>query len=68
MVDLVVHRSSFQFSEEAGDSKNSSNSFVDRNGLFNHYFEADHPFIFLVWDYFTGMVVLFGKVLDPSKD
>jgi serine protease inhibitor len=30
------------------------------------YFEVDHPFIFLVWDYYSGMLLLMGRVVHPE--
>lgn len=30
------------------------------------YFEVDHPFIFLVWDYYSGMLLLMGRVVTPE--
>ena len=30
------------------------------------YFEVDHPFIFMVWDYYSGMFLLMGRVMNPN--
>ena len=30
------------------------------------YFEVDHPFIFMVWDYYSGMFILMGRVMHPN--
>ncbi|XP_037074128.1 leukocyte elastase inhibitor A-like [Pollicipes pollicipes] len=30
------------------------------------YFEVDHPFVFLVWDYYSAMVLLMGRVVHPE--
>ena len=30
------------------------------------YFEVDHPFIFMVWDYYSGMFLLMGRVMNPD--
>ena len=30
------------------------------------YFEVDHPFIFMVWDYYSGMFLLMGRVIHPD--
>jgi len=31
-----------------------------------HFFEVDHPFLFLAWDYYSGMVLLMGRVENPE--
>ena len=30
------------------------------------YFEVDHPFIFMIWDYYSGMFLLMGRVIHPD--
>jgi serine protease inhibitor len=29
------------------------------------FFEVDHPFIYLIWDYFTGSILMIGRVVRP---
>ena len=36
------------------------------NTFGQRYFEVDHPFIFLVWDYYNGMLLLMGRVEHPE--
>ena len=39
----------------------------NRFGSFGQkYFEVDHPFIFMVWDYYSGMFILMGRVMHPN--
>ncbi len=58
---------SFRFIPRNGLAYSSGfRSIPDGKGIFNHYFEADHPFIFIVWDYFSGMILLMGKVVQPE--
>jgi serine protease inhibitor len=26
---------------------------------------VDHPFIYLIWDYFTGSILMIGRVVKP---
>ena len=63
---LCFCRASFRMTETDFASSKQSRSIPDRKGIFNHYFEADHPFVFLVWDYFSGMLILMGKVVQPT--
>jgi hypothetical protein len=44
-----VFRASFGIQEEEFGASKQSRAFTDRKEVFKHYFEADHPFIFLVW-------------------
>ena len=40
---------------------------MERMGTFGQtYFEVDHPFLFLVWDYYSGMLLLMGRVVHPD--
>ena len=40
---------------------------ANRFGAFGQkYFEVDHPFIFMVWDYYSGMFLLMGRVMHPN--
>ena len=36
------------------------------SALGQKYFEVDHPFIFMIWDYYSGMFLLMGRVLNPD--
>ena len=29
------------------------------------YFEVDRAFIYFIWDYFTGSIILIGRVTKP---
>ena len=59
-------RASFRITEDDQAGAKQSRSIPDHKGIFSHYFEADHPFIFIVWDYFSGMILLMGKVVQPA--
>ncbi len=48
--------------EEGSSAKSSSSSSI----LGEQYFEVDHPFLFMVWDYYSGMVLLMGRVVHPE--
>ena len=60
-------RAAFRMTEDdSNDDNKQSKSIPDRKGIFNHYFEADHPFVFIIWDYYSGMILLMGKVVQPD--
>ena len=29
------------------------------------FFEVDHPFLYFIWDYYTGTILLIGRVERP---
>ncbi len=51
---------STQSDSDGGGSNSSPSPFGQQ------YFEVDHPFVFLVWDYYSGMVLLMGRVVTPD--
>lgn len=57
----------FEVSEQGARGSAATVGIVERFGSTNQkYFEVDHPFLFLVWDYYSGMLLLMGKVLHPE--
>ena len=55
---------------EKGTARTKTISEKDRINTFStfgqKYFEVDHPFIFMVWDYYSGMFLLMGRVIHPE--
>ena len=55
---------------EKGSARTKSTSRKDPVGTFGafeqKFFEVDHPFIFMVWDYYSGMFLLMGRVIHPD--
>ena len=70
---LFCFRATF-FVTEKGATRRPSKPSTENNkmntdtfGAFGHkYFEVDHPFIFMVWDYYSGMFLLMGRVMNPD--
>ena len=59
-------RSVMEVSEQGVRGSAATHASVERVGAFGQeFFEADHPFIFLVWDYYSGMLLLMGRVVHP---
>ena len=70
---LEHSRSSLDVTESGAKGAAATSTAVERTGhddedpaFGQHYFEVDHPFVFLVWDYYSGMVLLMGRVLEPQ--
>jgi len=64
----IKHQATFEVNEQgARGSAATVATLANRVGtLGQEYFEVDHPFMFLVWDYYSGMILLMGRVLHPD--
>ena len=62
-----ISRSIFEVSEQGAKGSAATFATVERSSdTRDRYFEVDHPFVFLVWDYYSGMLLLMGRVLAPE--
>lgn len=63
----MLYRATYQVTEKGARGAAASAATVERVGTFGQkYFEVDHPFLFLVWDYYSGMLLLMGRVIRPE--
>ncbi len=63
----MVSEQSARATPASSSSSETTSPTADRVGAFGQkHFEVDHPFIFLVWDYYSGMLLLMGRVLHPE--
>ena len=64
---ILVFRSMFDISESGSKPPNSEE--IGSGSTFGQKsFEVDHSFLFLVWDYYSGMLLLMGRVINPLED
>ena len=62
-----VHRASLRIDEQGSVASAASATLVERVGLFNGpYFEADHPFVFMLMDKQSGLVLFAGVYAGPN--
>ncbi|GAB6022894.1 Serpin peptidase inhibitor, clade B (Ovalbumin), member [Chamberlinius hualienensis] len=67
-VNEVSHRTSIRVNEDGSEASAATALDVERIGAFGEsYFEADHPFLFFIWDYQIRTVLFIGKLVDPSS-
>lgn len=64
----IAHKSVLEVTENGAKGSSATYATLERVGTFGQkYFEVDHPFIFLVWDYYSGMLLLMGRVIHPES-
>ena len=65
----LLHKAIIKIDEQGSIGAAVSTSSIERIGAFNGpYFEADHPFIYLLMDKQTGLALFAGIYAGPSKD
>ena len=64
-ISPLFFRNHFKVSE-GGSSTTKSTISTNAGSTFSEkQFEVDHSFLFLVWDYYSGMLLLMGRVTNP---
>lgn len=69
-VSSIFHKTFIEVNEEGTEAAAASAGVVKLRGLLNTEkldFVADHPFLFLIREDMTGIVLFIGHVLDPSQ-
>ncbi len=69
-IDAVLHKSFVAVSEEGTEAAAATAVIMRLKGMQREIplFKADHPFIFLIRDVKTGMILFMGRVVDPSPE
>ena len=67
-VTQVVQKAFVEVNEEGAEAAAATgSSMTDCAMTVNHEFTCDRPFMFLIRDNLTGMILFSGHVTDPSK-
>lgn len=67
-ISELLHKAVIKIDEEGSIGAAISSSNIERIGTFNGpYFEADHPFVFLLMDKQTGLTLFAGIYAGPSQ-
>ncbi|XP_045797179.1 serpin-ZX-like [Trifolium pratense] len=70
-VESMFHKASIEVNEEGTEATTANSTVLIKKGKrFTHRssgidFVADHPFLFMIREDFTGTILFIGKVLDP---
>ncbi|XP_046406653.1 leukocyte elastase inhibitor-like [Ischnura elegans] len=63
----IAHKTVLEIREDGAEASAATAAGLERVGTFgDKYFEVDHPFIFFIWDYRSGIVLFMGRVADPA--
>ncbi|KAI9559716.1 hypothetical protein GHT06_013721 [Daphnia sinensis] len=61
----VIHKTFLEVQEDG--MAEATTSGLNRLGAFGEkYFEVDHPFIFFLWDYHSGILLFIGRITAPE--
>ena len=64
---IFWYRTLLEVSEDGTESTAATTSGLNRLGTFGEkYFEVDHPFVFFLWDYHSGILLFLGRVTTPE--
>jgi serpin B len=66
----IAHRATFSVTEKGTTRTKkvtpTKKETIKTSTFGQKYFEVDHPFMFMVWDYYSGMFLLMGRVMNPD--
>nr|ADD24079.1 Leukocyte elastase inhibitor [Lepeophtheirus salmonis] len=66
-VSKIVQKAVIEVSEEGSEAASASGIIaVVESAIFSDPFVVDHPFVFMIKDKATGMILMSGRVVDPS--
>ena len=67
LIFLVFFSTFLEIGEDGVEATGNTMSGLNRIGAFGEkYFEVDHPFVFFLWDYHSGILLFLGRVTTPE--
>jgi serine protease inhibitor len=61
----VIHKAFIEVNEQGTEAAAATGVAVVADGY--PEFKADHPFLFLIYDHFSGSLLFLGRVVNPTK-
>lgn len=65
-IDKVIHQAFIEVNEEGTEAAAATGVSVVESAPISKVFRADHPFLFLIQDRHSGLILFMGRVLDPT--
>jgi serpin B len=67
-IDVVIHQAFIEVNEEGTEAAAATGVVMKRSAATSpsEVFRADHPFIFIIQDRITGIILFMGRVMTPS--
>ena len=68
-ISAAIHQAFVKVDEKGTEAAAATGISVGTTAMpvYEHEFRADHPFVFLIYDDTTGLVLFLGQVTDPTK-
>jgi len=67
-VDSALHRATIKVDEEGTEAAAATMVAIPVSEVEEVVMTVDHPFIFIIIERETGIILFFGQVLDPAED
>lgn len=67
-ISLAVHQAFVKVDEKGTEAVAATGVVAEETSmpLYNYTFRADHPFVFLIYDKQTDLILFIGQMMDPS--
>lgn len=67
-ISTAVHQAYVKVDEMGTEAAAATGTVLEEESAlaYKHTFRADHPFVFMIYDKQTNLVLFLGKVTDPT--